>query len=552
MKYKAAGLTMVAAATALLVACGGGGGGGATTPAGVTLNGVAATGLAMANSAVSVKCASGTGSATTNTNGSYTVVVDGGALPCIVKVTGMVDGNEVSLHSIAEGTGTTATANVTPLTEIILARAAGRTPAALFETFEAAPTAVSGAALAQAITEMVSVLNTSLDVNLGTIDPFKSTLAAATTTAGTGDTHDQLLDLLKTKLDTSALATFVGQVASVGAGTGAPTLAEVMGNASAGSLANCPSALSGKYRLVEYTGAVNVVNLNFGTMKLTEDGSSLEIPITRNTSQNCEITVDSTRIVFGPAGVGAFADAERVGYIFPVQPLRLAEMTGNWEFLESGIEESNMGVHFVGKMGIATDGKATVCDYDVMANDFSVCQVDNDEGLTFSEASAGNIVMQYGDTPAVVYGFRAPNGSLVLFGSNNPNHVTAPGSFRTSFVMTRPQTVQTQAVGTKSKYWELVQTYANPATPNTTNGTLSTTYAADELTVTDATATTVTRTRGSIVDTLTLNSPIEGMRSRVQSGSITAINSRMIPGTGLSVAIDAMPSHFVSISVPRP
>ena len=54
----------------------------------MTISGTAATGLALADSAVEVKCAQGAGTATTDANGAYSLVIPDAALPCIVKVTG--------------------------------------------------------------------------------------------------------------------------------------------------------------------------------------------------------------------------------------------------------------------------------------------------------------------------------------------------------------------------------------------------------------------------------------------------------------------------------
>ncbi len=169
MKLKAVSLTALAiAAGALVSACGGGGG--TAAPTAVRLGGVAAVGLALADSTVDVKCASGTGSATTDGSGAYTVTVENGALPCIIKVSGTANGVPVTLHSVAEagttsGSTTTATANVTPLTELILARAGGALPSDLFANFGNGA-AISGAALTQATTDVLAALSTAAGVDL--------------------------------------------------------------------------------------------------------------------------------------------------------------------------------------------------------------------------------------------------------------------------------------------------------------------------------------------------------------------------------------------------
>jgi hypothetical protein len=65
--------------TALLGACGGGSSDQpAAGPTPLALTGVAATGAAIAGQTVEAKCSTGTGTATSNADGSYTISVDGG------------------------------------------------------------------------------------------------------------------------------------------------------------------------------------------------------------------------------------------------------------------------------------------------------------------------------------------------------------------------------------------------------------------------------------------------------------------------------------------
>ena len=125
----------VALLTAFLAACGGGGGGGSPTSAGtstipvsttLTVTGTAATGLAISGAIVNGKCKAGTGTATTQTDGSYNLVVTNGQLPCVLQVTNPADNTK--LHTVVTGTGSTATANITPLTEMATARVLGSEP----------------------------------------------------------------------------------------------------------------------------------------------------------------------------------------------------------------------------------------------------------------------------------------------------------------------------------------------------------------------------------------------------------------------------------------
>ncbi|TFZ04000.1 hypothetical protein [Ramlibacter humi] len=577
MKLKVPGLTAATVSVAALVAaCGGGDGSSSAAGSSLQLSGVAATGLAMAGGAVDVKCASGTGTATTNDSGGYTVTVANGALPCIVKVTGTVNGTEVTLHSLAQGSGTSATANVTPLTELILARAAGTLPSDLFNNFGSGG-AVTGASLTQATTDVLAALSTAAGVDLTTIDPFKTALVPATAANPSGgNTYDKLLDRLGAVVNTAALPQVTSQIASTAGGGSAPvTLNEVVANVSKGTLAGCPQALSGKYRIVDYVGATDVVNIDFGAGVLhAPDGDHA---ITAG-SQACEFDVAGsfpTTVMISPSGAGVTRDAERAGFIFPVQAHTLASLQGKWDYLESGIEEasfSNRARHWVGEMTIAADGGTGVCDYDVMGASFGSCIIDTHESTAFTAQADGSFRLQYGQVGGQVYGFRAPSGDLTLFGTNNPVGSFDAEVLKTNFVLTRPQVAKPSPVGTVSKFWDVVQNVQIDSSGNAVlvsgSPVLSVAVPArNSTTVTASTDAAITRkltsagTDNGRVDTLTLNSPIPGLRSRPQGTdtstgtaiSYSAVIIRQLPGVGISVALDMRANaQFMSYTVTRP
>ena len=546
MKLKALGLTAVAVATAALVAaCGGGGGGGdvAATQSDVQLSGVAATGLALASAPVDVKCASGTGTATTNESGAYTVTVANGALPCIVKVTGTAaDGTTVTLHSLAEGTGTTATANVTPLTELILARATGAVPSALYENFTSGTVTVP--ALTQATTDVLAAMGGAAGIDLSGVDPFKGSLVAATTTnPDAGNAYDKLLDQLGAVVTPAMLPQVVSQVAQTGTGSGAAvTLDQVVANVQAGALADCPQALSGKYGVLDYDGAYDQIDLNFGTLKVNG-----ELTIVPSTTQKCEFSVNDTgnnvlsTVVFGPSGVGVVRDSRILAYIFPVQSTSLASVVDRkWEFLESGID-GGVADHWVGEMAVDAGGNVAVCDYSNLES--GTC-VPATETVSFSQ-SGTTLLLNYDGTTSPIYGYRAPDGSLTLFGYNH----TSDG-LRSSFVLTRPQSLQAQSVGEVARYWSAVQRFdpARESLPEPQDA-LFTTFAPGSLTVTAATADSVTRTfADGSTDTWLLNQPIPGLRKR----ATPLTYQRVLPGLGITVGISGGSAHTYSVSVGRP
>lgn len=194
--------SFVAVAIAVMLSgCGGGGGGASTSaPSNLTVTGTAATGLAISGAALVAKCASGVGSATTSANGSFNMLVTGGQLPCVLQIVNPMDGTK--LHSVAIGSGSTATANITPLTEMTTARALGSEPNVFFAAFDASISSqkLTTAKVAAAQTDVDLVLAGTIDTT-GIVDFISTPLVAATQDNSTsGDTQDKLLDALMLKL----------------------------------------------------------------------------------------------------------------------------------------------------------------------------------------------------------------------------------------------------------------------------------------------------------------------------------------------------------------
>ena len=115
----------------LLTACGGGGGSGSPVANDFSISGTAATGTAISSGTVEAKCKSGTGTATTNYDGTFTIDISSGSLPCMLKATDPV--SNLTLHSVVE-TGATTT-NISPATELVTANLLGNTPALVFADF---------------------------------------------------------------------------------------------------------------------------------------------------------------------------------------------------------------------------------------------------------------------------------------------------------------------------------------------------------------------------------------------------------------------------------
>jgi hypothetical protein len=163
--------------------------------------------LAIPGATINAKCKVGTGTATTLTDGGYTLQITDGQLPCVLEITNPVDG--AKLHTVAFGTGSAVTANITPLTEMITARVLSIEPHVYFAAFDASAVAqkITSAAVQTAQAEVGLVLTDTVDTSaLGNFisAPLKAATAGDPTS---GDTQDKLLDALKLKLTGTQIAT---------------------------------------------------------------------------------------------------------------------------------------------------------------------------------------------------------------------------------------------------------------------------------------------------------------------------------------------------------
>jgi len=217
MQSKALRVATASLFMAALAACGGGGGSATPpTPTSTTLTvtGTAATGLAIPGATVTGKCKVGTGTATTLADGSYALTIIDGQLPCVLQITNPVDG--IKLHTVVTGTGSTATANITPLTEMVTARVLGSEPNVYFAAFDPAVAVqkITSTTVQAAQTDIGLVLAGTVDtIALGNFisAPFKAATQGSPTT---GDAQDKLLDALKLKLSSAQIGTLATALAS--------------------------------------------------------------------------------------------------------------------------------------------------------------------------------------------------------------------------------------------------------------------------------------------------------------------------------------------------
>ena len=224
-------MTILAAAVMAVGGCGGGGGGGgggfpllsagtgapatpataeAPAPVITQMTGLAATGAPVANANVIAHCATGaTLSGTTDANGVWSLAVTGQSYPCVVTVSGGSLPAGRSLHSIARDGSHT---NVTPLTDLIFANAAGAALAALTDGDAAALAATTAKLDAAQVNVYASLLASGYPTVAALTDPLRASFQPQA-----GDLHDDTIALLTRSIDDSATG-YDALVASVAAG----------------------------------------------------------------------------------------------------------------------------------------------------------------------------------------------------------------------------------------------------------------------------------------------------------------------------------------------
>lgn len=543
-------LFLTGLATAVLSACGGGDGGSSTpatttttTPAATKISGTAAVGAALGNAAVQAKCASGSGTATTAADGTFTISIEGATRPCVLSVK-TPDGT--TLHSVVEaGTGTTATANITPLTELVTASLAQGSTAAFFEQFDASAQGKLSSASVTSATSAVRLVLTGV-VDLSNIDPLKDPLVAANG-ANAGNAQDKLLDQLGDRLDASR--TTLGELSTaVASNAGASAVQTALQPAAA----SCAGLKSGKYHVVELgtpAGAAGEMDAAALQLRL---GTEV-IPFTADAAQACRFTVPSgaatdtvlvsksgLSVVLPPAGT-----VDRLpALLIPAQALTLADLAGNWNGL--GYERDGSSPYTASRVTFILDaaGKVTA-GADCTGLDSCSAWLP-DEYPTMTAASDGGLDVTDKEGTERAYAFKGIDGQLVIVFTHGDGFMMA----------TRQAARALPAVGATNAFWDTT-VFPVDSNPATSDGIGATTVSSVKFTAVDAQANTYTRERDDgRVDTWKLNTPLNGLRYRAAtpnaSGGSEAI-AMSIGSTGLNVSIGVNTARrFFNISVNRP
>jgi len=553
MKFRFATAALLAAT---LSACGGGGGDSAA-PQGVRLNGIAARDQALVGATVSVRCGAGSGSAITSAGGAYELELESGTLPCALRATSS-DG-ATQLHSVVAGSGETATANVTPLTELVTAQVSAQTPSTYYDNFGSSSAATLTSSAVSSASTAVTTIVAAAGVDLtGVTDLVGGTLTPATS-GSSGDAYGAALVSLDTKLTDSGtaladLSQTVADSAASGASTedATATAAASVSTALQPAAGNCTALKSGAYRVVDPTDPANTFNLiHFDTAAMTVTDSDGAVH-TLNENAACDYTVasdDQPRLLVAPSGlivmrIGTASVHEAIAV--PDQTLPSSVLAGDWNIV---------GMHFTDNsptVMLPTHGVVHMTD----AGAFT--------GVTHCEG-LGNCLDEAADLPTFLAsadgGFTYDDAGYILrlaaFRATNGARLLVMLSSDGEFYLLRPQeALGLPEVGTTNNFWNFSANGNHAAGPLTEDSTL--------VTAVDAGANTVTVQFGSDshTDVRQLDNPFDGLRLRdaasckAADGSAFACSSVVqmpMGGLGLTAAASADATRtFLAFSVSRP
>ena len=513
-----------------VAACGGGSSDAPAAATALTLSGTATRSAAISSKTVEAKCATGVGSGVSGADGTYSFNVVSGQWPCLLRVT---DDNG-TLHTVAapaQADATTATANITPVTQQVVANLAGADPTSYYATFGAsAAVSVTPAAVAAAQNTVLTALNA------GGV-PLTGDLISAPVTPD--------------------------YMAALTALPGTPLLpGDLLARPPAG---NCAALRSGTYRVIfpranallaDQYGKIVINDVN--TMAITfTDGS------TGNWTANgqCRYTDDSGRtdIVVSPAGVIVvrYIDDDNVTYrmaiAFPDQPHTLAEVAGAWNAVSL---INNQGLFAGARASATVDAtgavNATVCGDPTSATWVTTtCQTLPAGTLAFRANAAGGFdVMDGGTLGGRLFAYRAGGGELMAV------QVDDNGSFS---ILTHQRSNGLPAIGTLYTSWGVWM--GSQLTAGNTVGEYESTIVS-----VDATAGSFVRkthnpgTTNDHLETLLANNPGNGYTYRVPASApaddgttatVTDFSSLSLRGMGMFVLLlESQKTYFVSVDKP--
>ncbi|MCE4536757.1 Ig-like domain-containing protein [Pelomonas sp. P7] len=530
---------------AALAACGGGSSDSAPAPSTpvsttLTLKGTAATGAAMANAAVKVSCATGTATATAGANGSFTVSITNGALPCVLTATSSDGATE--LHSVAAGTGQAeTTANITPLSELLVARLAGTDPKSFVASFTAT-TPISTADVTTAQTALLQTL-TAAGVDTTTVGD----IVGGALTAGSGTGYDGVLDKLKATVTSAGttLADLTAAVAStskLGSATGTSTIGTVL----APAVPDCSGMKSGTLRVVDFSnGSSSLVQVDAVALTATLGGTKYTLTKTAACGYKLNDAA-ATRVLVSRSGIAVLLQGSglsgNVLVAVPEQKLDVAAVAGSYDRVQYNQAAFDATVGEFGDTEFAADGQNGVSMN--CPQGYGACVKDTQsKGKLVANANGGFDYVENGVSQARVFGFRNASGRMLLIGAE------ADGTF---IALASKDKLALPAVDKATAYWQF--------TVNTA-GLSAITEDSNTVTAVDTAANTATRkfASDSHTDTVSFNTPFDGTRYRAASGCKSSTGGAFncngvvqLPFGGFVMTVSSVPTkHFLTVSIDK-
>lgn len=527
---------------AVLAACGGGGDS-TKTVSSTKVSGTAATGAALAGATVSAKCASGSGSATTAADGTFTINIENAQRPCVLSVT-TPDGT--TLHSVVEaGTENNVVANVTPFTELITAALAQGSTKTFFEQFDANAQARLTPANLASSTETVRTTLTGL-VDLTGFDPLKGALVAANN-GKTGNALDQLLDQLGARLKSSG-ATVGDLSTAVGSNAGTVAIGTILQKASA----TCAGLRTGDYFLMGPGGGSFPASIDADTLTLTPklllgnvvspNASIAPIPLTANATEACRFDINgASSMLVAKSGMGMLIPAAGTvatgglpNLIVPAQQLPLAELAGDWNALT--FETGGSGSPISARVSFTLDanGKMTAAQ---TCNDDNVCSAWTAGELpTLTRQADGSYLAVDSTHTSVAVGFKSTDGVISAVISKYDGIMVAA----------KQNARALPVVGSTNAYWDFVAFNDTSAQFNRASTTILSVDAANNMY-------TRKRNEDGRLDTWKQNFPTNGLRYRSKSAGADEAFQLTLGNTGVGVNVGLHVSKpYFDISVVRP
>lgn len=528
---------------AVLAACGGGGGDSTKTVSSTKVSGTAATGAALAGATVTAKCASGSGSATTAADGTFTINIENAQRPCVLSVT-TPDGT--TLHSVVEaGSENSVVANVTPFTELITAALAQGSTNTFFEQFDANAQARLTSGNLATSTETVRTTLSGL-VDLTGFDPLKGALVAANN-GKTGNALDQLLDQLGARLKSSG-ATVGDLSTAIGSNAGTVAIGTILQKASA----TCAGLRTGDYFMMGPGSGGFPVSIDADGLTLTPkiptsvispSASIAAVPMVANTAEACrfDIATFTGSLLVSKSGVGmlipsagSVATGGLPALIVPAQKLPLAELAGNWNALTfdttNGTSFTSARVSFT----LDANGKMTAAQ---TCNDDNACTAWTASELpTLTQQADGSYLAVDSTRTSVAVGFKSTDGVISAVISKSDGIMVAA----------KENARALPVVGSTNAYWDYVAFGDTSTQLNRASTTILSVDVANSMY-------TRKRNEDGRLDTWKQNFPTNGLRYRAKSAGADEAFQLTLGNTGVGVNIGLHVSKpYFDISVGRP